>query len=90
MGRAEGTPGPGVEAKDAVHPSVAGRHIDFTAGGALGTILGVPHFREVPMRLPHLHPFGHIHEPLRMELFAWLALLLGILLALLYQPGVHH
>lgn len=42
------------------------------------------------MRMPTLHPFGHIHEPMRMELFAWLALLFGVLLALLYHPGVHH
>ena len=42
------------------------------------------------MRIPPYHPFNHLHEPQRMELMAWLALLMGVLLALLYHPGIHH
>lgn len=41
------------------------------------------------MRRPAFHPFDHVHEPLRMDLLAWLALLLGVLIALAYRPGIH-
>lgn len=38
------------------------------------------------MRRPLPRPFGHFHEPLRMDDLAWLALLLGALLAMLFRP----
>ncbi|HJV90225.1 MAG TPA: hypothetical protein VJ623_07975 [Holophagaceae bacterium] len=42
------------------------------------------------MRAHSFHPFSHLHEPQRMDLMAWLALLMGALLALaFYHPGVH-
>lgn len=38
------------------------------------------------MRLHLPHPFSHLHEPMRMDELAWLALLLGALLAMLLRP----
>jgi len=32
------------------------------------------------------HPFRHIHEPLRMDLMAWLTLTLGVLIGLFCHP----
>ncbi len=41
------------------------------------------------MRIRGLHPFSHIHEPLRMDFAAWLAILVGTLLGLLFHPEFH-
>ncbi len=38
------------------------------------------------MRLHLPRPFLHLHEPLRMDELAWLALFLGALLAMLFRP----
>lgn len=39
--------------------------------------------------MKHFHPFSHFHEPMHMDLLAWLAILVGVLLALGIRPGVH-
>lgn len=39
---------------------------------------------------PHaFHPFRRIHEPMGLDLLAWLAILLGAAIAVLFHPAVH-